>query len=85
MRVLGRKLVLLARSGEADAMLDIIRNNPAGKDDPHLYMYAYKTFVENGHRDEGQSILLAAAERFPDDVVSATYSFQVLSLDLLRS
>ncbi|XP_033631200.1 TPR repeat-containing protein DDB_G0287407-like [Asterias rubens] len=69
MRVLGRKLVLLARSGEADAMLDIIRNNPAGRDDPALYMYAYKVFVENGHREEGQRILLAASEHFPDNVV----------------
>ena len=69
MRVLGWKLVLLARSGEADAMLDIIRNNPAGRDDPALYMYAYKVFVENGHREEGQRILLAASEHFPDNVV----------------
>ncbi|XP_022080211.1 TPR repeat-containing protein DDB_G0287407-like [Acanthaster planci] len=68
MRVLGRKLVLLAREGGAEALLDIIRKNPDGKD-PQLYMYAYKTFVENGHRDEGQKILLAAAELFPDDVI----------------
>ncbi|XP_038069348.1 nephrocystin-3-like [Patiria miniata] len=68
MRVLGRKLVVLAREGGADALLDLIRKNPDGKD-PGLYMHAYKTFVECDHRDEGQKILLAAAELFPDDVI----------------
>ena len=48
-------------------------------------MYAYKTFVENDHRDEGQKILLAAAELFPDDVVGGMFLRQNLLLNLSSS
>lgn len=64
----GRKLLKLAESGASQGILKILERGDFGVE---KYNESYQSFVEMEHRKEGLDILMAANERFPDDLVGS--------------
>lgn len=64
----GRKLLKLAESGDSQGILTILERGDFGVE---KYNESYQSFVEMEHRKEGLDILIAANERFPDDLVGS--------------
>lgn len=64
----GRKLLKLAESGDSQGILKILERGDFGVE---KYNESYQSFVEMEHRKEGLDILMAANERFPDDMVGS--------------
>lgn len=64
----GRKLLKLAESGDSQGILKILERGDFGVE---KYNESYQSFVEMEHRKEGLDILMAANERFPDDLVGS--------------
>lgn len=64
----GRKLLKLAESGDSQGILTILERGDFGVE---KYNESYQSFVEMEHRKEGLDILMAANERFPDDLVGS--------------
>lgn len=65
----GRKLPVLATTGDSQRMLTILEKGDFGAE---KYNESYLSFVENNHRKEGLDIIQAAHEKFPNDSVSCT-------------
>lgn len=64
----GRKLLKLTESGDSQGILKILERGDFGVE---KYNESYQSFVEMEHRKEGLDILMAANERFPDDLVGS--------------
>ena len=65
--LLGRVQEALCESGDGDAMVEVLQ---AGEFDASWYNQSYAKFMQSGKGDAAQPIILAAAEKFPEDGVS---------------
>ena len=61
------KMLELAPLGDADSMVDVLQQGEYPAD---VYNMAYFTFVESKQTAQGMKIVIAAAEKFPEDPVS---------------
>ena len=65
--LLGRVQEALCESGDGDTMVEVLQ---AGEFDASWYNQSYAKFMQSGKGDAAQPIILAAAEKFPEDGVS---------------
>ena len=69
--LLGRKREILTEQGDGSSLLKILEKGEFGAEE---YNLAYQELVEKQHRKEGLPILVAAANKFPEDTVSPKLS-----------
>ncbi|XP_072027805.1 TPR repeat-containing protein DDB_G0287407-like [Amphiura filiformis] len=62
--LLGRVMVALCQTGDGEAMRDVLI---AGSFDGSQYNQSYAQFMQNGQGESAQHIIIAAAEKFPQD------------------
>ena len=67
MMLLGRVIEAHCQSGDGEAMRDVLI---AGDFGAAQYNESYAKFMQNGQRESAQHIILAAADKFPQDGVS---------------
>ena len=79
--LLGRVQEKLSQSGDGETMRDILLT---GDFDAAAYNQTYAQFMQNGHKESAQHIILAAVDRFPLDAVSRFFRISFLAAARLK-